>query len=107
MGGLGDTWSAWCHYFTISLRTFIIHSVKHFALSKYFTFALVIQFTFVHSIPGQCEHGSIRLVGGNYSYEGRVEYCLNGIWGTVCDDFWDFYDAITVCLQLNLTADRE
>ena len=47
-----------------------------------------------------CTNGSIRLRNGSTSMNGRVELCLNGDWGTVCDDGWNTVDANVACGQL-------
>ena len=42
----------------------------------------------------------MRLVDGAYSHEGRVEICINGVWGTICDEEWGNNDAKVACRQL-------
>ena len=55
-----------------------------------------------HSLTaiGDCTAGEVRLAGGQNDAEGRVEICVGGIWGSVCDDGWDNGDAAIVCQQL-------
>ena len=55
-------------------------------------------------ILSACRSGDLRLQEGNFiQSSGRVEVCVNGVWGTVCDDFWSDEDAIVVCTQLGFS----
>lgn len=42
----------------------------------------------------------IRLAGGKINGEGRVEACIDGQWGTICDKMWTDSDASVVCRQI-------
>ncbi len=50
-------------------------------------------------------YGDLRLVSGVSDLEGRLEVCIGGRWGTVCDDDWDVNEARVVCRQLGFSQD--
>uniref|UniRef100_UPI00358E93DF neurotrypsin-like isoform X1 n=2 Tax=Myxine glutinosa TaxID=7769 RepID=UPI00358E93DF len=52
------------------------------------------------SLPSTPVGPLVRLVGGSWAGEGRVEVFLHGIWGTVCDDGWTDEDAVVACRSL-------
>ena len=64
----------------------------------------------IDTLMADCKDGEIRLVGGNTIYEGRVEVCINQVWGTVCSSrygpifnfkyHWGALDTKVVCRQL-------
>ena len=48
----------------------------------------------------ECNETDVRLEDGATQEDGRVEICLGGLWGSVCDTNWDAKDARVVCRQL-------
>jgi len=57
-------------------------------------------------IPSACtgEEGQVRLTNGPSSYEGRVEVCTGGEWGTICNQHWGDQEAQVVCRQLGFSV---
>ena len=51
-----------------------------------------------------CTSGDIRLVNGTNELEGRLEICVNNVWGTVCSQGFTADDAEVVCDQLGFRS---
>ena len=53
-----------------------------------------------------CQHGTLRLVNGTTSNQGRLEICIYSVWGTVCSYAFDTNDARVACRQLGYEVDN-
>ena len=52
-----------------------------------------------------CNDTDIRLMDSPFPNEGRLEYCIDGVWNTVCDDAWNRKDAQVACRQLGMPTE--
>lgn len=58
------------------------------------------------SVPyTDCTHGEVRLTDGTNVREGRVEICVNNVWGTVCSTQFSNRDASVICAQMNFNRE--
>ena len=72
------------------------------------TVAIIVPFlplpSGVATQSASCNNGDLRLTGGSSPNEGRLEVCLNGAWGSVCDseNLFTMDEAVVACRQLDL-----
>ena len=95
------------HFTFIDITLFCVHDritnggIELFVFSLYL---LVFQNPNNMNLPPTYTLVRLRLIGGNWSGEGRVEIYYRGSWGTVCDDNWGIKDAGVVCRQLGYSS---
>ena len=100
------------HLMECSSRPILVHDCDHGADAgvgcEGMFFNLITENRYVSQIYitglAPCRTGQLRLAGGNIQNEGRVEICMNNVWGTVCDDGWSTTDATVVCRQLGYST---
>ena len=61
---------------------------------------IILDYSFDLSAARDYKHGDVRLIGGSYPWEGRVEIYLSRTWGTITDSDWTSDDAQAVCRKL-------
>ena len=62
--------------------------------------SLIIAVLATHSADATCESGRVHLVGGDAISRGRVEYCYDGSWYSVCASDLDEEGARVICNTL-------
>ena len=61
--------------------------------------------TALDTVDGNCTHGDLRIASRtddstDLFSEGRLEVCVNRVWGTICDTAYGISDAHVACSQL-------
>lgn len=51
-------------------------------------------------MSSNCTDGSIRLVGGSAESTGKLEVCVEGVYGAICNQNWTNLGSEVACSQL-------
>ena len=72
--------------------------MRNYSLYPHILYLLII--FIIDTAFTTCTDGQSRLVNGTLAQEGRVEVCLSGIWGSVCQNGFGQSDAYVICKEL-------
>ena len=93
------------HSEDVGVRCLGMQLLYHSLRNMYTIFFLFFFFfDWFYVVPSNCTDSQVRLRGGLNHREGRVEICINRVWGTICDTFWDYREAQVVCRQLGFPS---
>lgn len=92
------TTQLFCSHYTVHVYMYI-----HACTCTYNVYLISVHVYTVDS-NNTCNNGDVRLFGGSTQYEGTVEVCLGGVWGSICYPGWGSNDAKVVCSQLGYAA---
>ena len=56
------------------------------------------------SFTADCVDGEVRLMEGEFEWEGRLEMCFGQRWGTINSDGWTSTNSEIVCQDLGYTV---
>ena len=61
---------------------------------------MYIHMSYNHLFTADCVDGEVRLVEGEFEWEGRLEVCFGQRWGTISGDGWTEINSRVVCNDL-------
>ncbi|CAI8018656.1 Scavenger receptor cysteine-rich domain superfamily protein, partial [Geodia barretti] len=86
------------NYRTVFVRLLVYARVPRSNMVYLALLLVCLQGALPHTVTtAQFRGGDVRLVGGSYQWEGRVEMYFAGSWGTITDSDWTSEDAQAVC----------